>query len=216
MADVHDIPLVYSGMTRQAYHLAERAHRGQMRKAHDIPYVFHPIVVAQIATVCVPGDLELLWACLLHDVPEDTDYTLQDIADEFTPRTARLVAGVTKDSHAEDGRKYSSDEKSRMTEEKMQVCPLDEAATKGCDWLANISDLVFDFKNLGGYEHWQDVFGAKAPKKVAHYVRLGEILIERLAADPTYQLLAEHMQIRLDSFKRLVDAWPLIADQPAA
>lgn len=80
---------------RDAYALAAEAHKDQRRKAGD-PYITHPIAVARI----VAEDLELganpVIAALLHDVVEDTDYTIEDIRDRFGDDVAFLVGVVTK------------------------------------------------------------------------------------------------------------------------
>ncbi len=78
----------------QALDLAAQAHEGQ-RRASGEPYVTHPIASAQIL-----ADLGLdpvaIAAALLHDVPEDTEYSLSDIEERFDGEVARLVDGVTK------------------------------------------------------------------------------------------------------------------------
>ena len=78
----------------RAYVVAERAHRGQLRKTGD-PYITHPVAVTEI----LAGyglDAPTLAAALLHDTVEDTDVTLHQIEVEFGPEVARLIDGVTK------------------------------------------------------------------------------------------------------------------------
>ena len=81
-------------MVERAYALAKRAHATQFRKSGE-PYIIHPLEVA-----CNLADLELdiesIVAGLLHDVVEDTEYTLEDIAQLFNKEVALLVDGVTK------------------------------------------------------------------------------------------------------------------------
>ena len=78
----------------QAFDLAVEAHAGQ-RRATGEPYVTHPIASAQIL-----ADLGIdpiaIQAALLHDVPEDTEYSLTDVEERFGPEVAQLVDGVTK------------------------------------------------------------------------------------------------------------------------
>jgi GTP pyrophosphokinase len=78
----------------QAFDLAVEAHQDQ-RRATGEPYVTHPIASAQI-TADLGIDPVAVTAALLHDVPEDTEYGLQDIEERFGPEVARLVDGVTK------------------------------------------------------------------------------------------------------------------------
>nr|WP_234037194.1 MULTISPECIES: bifunctional (p)ppGpp synthetase/guanosine-3',5'-bis(diphosphate) 3'-pyrophosphohydrolase [Leucobacter] len=78
----------------RAYAVAERAHRGQKRRSGE-PYITHPIAVAQIL-----ADLgiapNVIAAALLHDTVEDTEYTLDQLTEEFGDEIAMLVDGVTK------------------------------------------------------------------------------------------------------------------------
>ncbi|MCY0877779.1 MAG: bifunctional (p)ppGpp synthetase/guanosine-3',5'-bis(diphosphate) 3'-pyrophosphohydrolase [Firmicutes bacterium] len=78
----------------QALHFAEEAHRGQSRASGD-PYVAHPLAVATILAD-LKMDAPTIVAALLHDVVEDTDYTLGDIEARFGSEVAQLVDGVTK------------------------------------------------------------------------------------------------------------------------
>ncbi|MBQ4515987.1 MAG: bifunctional (p)ppGpp synthetase/guanosine-3',5'-bis(diphosphate) 3'-pyrophosphohydrolase [Clostridia bacterium] len=78
----------------EAYELAKVAHEGQMRKSGE-PYLSHPLAVAHIL-----ADLELdcdsLVGALLHDVVEDTEFTLNDVKERFGENVALIVDGVTK------------------------------------------------------------------------------------------------------------------------
>lgn len=77
-----------------AYDYAEEAHRGQERIG-GTPYIVHPTAAA-ITLVKMRLQLPVIAAALLHDVPEDTDRTLDDIQTEFGEDIAGMVAGVTK------------------------------------------------------------------------------------------------------------------------
>lgn len=81
-------------VVEQAYVVAEKAHRGQLRKSGD-PYITHPVAVATILAELgmTPSTLA---AALLHDTVEDTEYSLDQLRREFGPEVAMLVDGVTK------------------------------------------------------------------------------------------------------------------------
>ncbi|MDP4550412.1 bifunctional (p)ppGpp synthetase/guanosine-3',5'-bis(diphosphate) 3'-pyrophosphohydrolase [Alkalihalobacillus macyae] len=78
----------------RAYEYARNAHEGQYRKSGE-PYIIHPIEVAGIL-VNLEVDPVTVAGGFLHDVVEDTDVTLEQISDEFSPELAMLVDGVTK------------------------------------------------------------------------------------------------------------------------
>ena len=101
---------------RQAYAVAVEAHSGQIRRTGD-PYVVHPLAVAQIlATYGL--DTATIVAAILHDVVEDTEFTLDDLERDFGSEVALLVDGVTK----LDRIKFSSrEEQQAATIRKMAV-----------------------------------------------------------------------------------------------
>lgn len=80
---------------RAAFELAREAHALQKRKTGE-PYIFHPIAVANIAAEELMLGANPVIACFLHDVVEDTDYTIGDIRDRFGDDVAFLVRVVTK------------------------------------------------------------------------------------------------------------------------
>lgn len=77
-----------------AYQLAEKAHAGQKRSSGE-PYIIHPLAVADIL-LDLGMDTDTICVGLLHDVVEDTEYTLDDIRKKFGQDVAMLVDGVTK------------------------------------------------------------------------------------------------------------------------
>jgi len=79
---------------RKAYEFAKEAHSGQHRISGEL-FIFHPLEVAKILAD-LELDLPTIAAGLLHDVVEDTPYTIEDIESNFGPEVALLVDGVTK------------------------------------------------------------------------------------------------------------------------
>ena len=79
---------------KKAFELADKAHEQQQRVSGE-PYITHPLAVAQILAE-LQIDTTTITASLLHDVVEDTSYTLEDLTQEFGSQVAFLVDGVTK------------------------------------------------------------------------------------------------------------------------
>jgi guanosine-3',5'-bis(diphosphate) 3'-pyrophosphohydrolase len=81
-------------LLRQAFDFAQQAHRNQARVTGE-PYVTHPLAAAKILAD-IGIDPVAVTAAILHDVPEDTDFTLNDVEERFGAEVAQLVDGVTK------------------------------------------------------------------------------------------------------------------------
>ena len=82
------------GVVERAFEVAERAHKGQLRKSGD-PYITHPVAVAEIL-LDFGLDANSIAAALLHDTVEDTSYSQESLRKDFGPEVASLVDGVTK------------------------------------------------------------------------------------------------------------------------
>ena len=80
---------------RRAFFLAKEAHKGVKRRSGE-PYILHPIAVAMIVVNEIGLGVKSVVASLLHDVVEDTDYTVEDIEQTFSPKIAAMVDGLTK------------------------------------------------------------------------------------------------------------------------
>ena len=80
---------------RRAFFLAKEAHKGVRRRSGE-PYIIHPIEVALIAVREIGLGKKSVVAALLHDVVEDTEYTLEDISRIFGAKIASMVDGLTK------------------------------------------------------------------------------------------------------------------------
>jgi len=79
----------------RAFRFANQAHRG-VRRLSGEPYILHPLAVARIVVREIGLGSTSICAALLHDVVEDTDYTVEDIAERFNPKIAQIVDGLTK------------------------------------------------------------------------------------------------------------------------
>ena len=79
----------------KAFNFARQAHKG-VRRLSGEPYIMHPIAVAQIACSEIGLGSTSICSALLHDVVEDTDYTVEDIENIFGAKIAQIVDGLTK------------------------------------------------------------------------------------------------------------------------
>ena len=93
-------------MIRKAFNLSVEAHSTQRRKTGE-PYIFHPISVAKIVANEIGLGATSIAAALLHDVVEDTKYTVNDIERLFGETVARIVSGLTKISSLKKDKDHS-------------------------------------------------------------------------------------------------------------
>ena len=82
-------------LVRKAYEFAALAHKDARRKSGE-PYIFHPIAVAIIVAKEIGMGTTSIVSALLHDVVEDTEYTEEYICEQYGPKVARVVKGLTK------------------------------------------------------------------------------------------------------------------------
>ncbi len=82
-------------LIKKAFNLANEAHKGVRRKSGE-PYILHPIAVAKIVTSEIGLGAKAVACALMHDVVEDTDYTIDDIERIFGKKIASIIDGLTK------------------------------------------------------------------------------------------------------------------------
>src|ERR1035437_5954747 len=90
----------------KAFNFAKNAHKGIKRRSGE-PYIMHPLAVARIVVREIGLGSTSICSALLHDVVEDTDYTVEDIENLFGPKIAQIVDGLTKISGGVFGEKAS-------------------------------------------------------------------------------------------------------------
>ena len=91
----------------RAFHFAKEAHKGIHRRSGE-PYIMHPIEVARIVSQEIGLGSTSICSALLHDVVEDTEYTVEDIEAQFGKKIAEIVEGLTKISGGIFGDKASA------------------------------------------------------------------------------------------------------------
>ena len=127
-----DTPLI-----NKAKMLAGKAHEGQFRKYSGLPYIVHPIEVATIVQT-VEHSEEMIAAALLHDVVEDTEYTVADISKEVSPKVAELVEGLTDVSKPEDGNRKT---RKAMDKDHLAKQSAEVQTIKLADVISNSQDI---------------------------------------------------------------------------
>ncbi len=125
----------------RAFDFAVVAHEGQLRATGE-PYVTHPIAAAFILAE-LGLDATSIEAALLHDVPEDTEYSLADVEERFGPEVAQLVDGVTKLSKFST---HSHEEQQAENIRKMLLAMAQDIRVV----LIKLADRLHNMRTLGG------------------------------------------------------------------
>lgn len=163
-------------MIFKALMFAKAAHTGQKRKYTNTEYILHPIRVAS-ALMQYPEVTEtMIVAALLHDVVEDTSFTLGQIRDLFGDGVATLVDELTNKSKNID---LPRNERKKMDRERLATCSKQAKVIKLLDRIDNINEM-------GGAEHDFKVKYSYESKLLAETIGcveedLKNILIEKAA-----------------------------------
>lgn len=163
---------------------AINAHKGQVRKVEpDKPLVIHPINVANILKE-FDFNKEIIDAGYLHDVVEDTNYTLEDIKNFFGDKIYMLVKNVTDTDKA-----LSWEERKQNKIEKVKTLDLESKALICADKISNIEDLI----NLSGKskQYSFDKLKRGFEKQKWYYESIYESLIYNDGELPIFQRLKD-------------------------
>jgi guanosine-3',5'-bis(diphosphate) 3'-pyrophosphohydrolase len=139
----------------EAAAFAARAHRHQLRKDNQTPYVSHPYRVCLVVRhVFGFDDPKILAAALLHDTVEDTTTDYDDLVEKFGPEVAQWVAAVSKDPRLP------------FDDREEAYCAVLAAA----DWQAKVVKLADLYDNLGDCKHFSPNGRRKAAAKSRRYL----------------------------------------------
>ncbi|HEY58920.1 MAG TPA: bifunctional (p)ppGpp synthetase/guanosine-3',5'-bis(diphosphate) 3'-pyrophosphohydrolase [Anaerolineae bacterium] len=168
----------------RAVAFAEQAHRGQFRKGTRIPYLIHPLRVAEILLRAgVAPDLAV--AALLHDTLEDTAITEAALRRAFGDRVADLVVALSEPEH----RTAPWARRKAHTVAFLRTAPREVVLLSLADKLDNLRSMAEDLRWVGE-ALWQR-FNAPRAQQEAYYRQLAAVFRQRLLADPGRRLAAE-------------------------
>src|SRR4051794_27653437 len=177
----------FSARYDAALALAARAHRDQLRKGTDLPYIAHPVHVSIILIRYGFGE-DLAIAGLLHDVVEDTDTSLALIAAEFGDDVARLVAAVSETKSA-DGSELPWEQRKAEKLAHLDAAGPDVAALKAADAIHNLRSIVADIESAGPVV-WERFKRGPGPTLGYYHAILGPVRM-KLGAHPIVAELAD-------------------------
>jgi (p)ppGpp synthase/HD superfamily hydrolase len=131
-----------------AIEVAAKAHRNQLRKGTDIPYISHPYAVGLLLLQAGCSE-EVIVAGILHDTVEDTPITLEYIREHFGDKVASIVGGCS-----EPDKSLPWEERKRHTIEFLRTAPPEIRMVTCADKLHNIRTILAEYERLGD-EVWK-------------------------------------------------------------
>ena len=137
-----------STLLDKAIVFAVRAHKNTERRGKGFPYIVHPLEAVAIAAT-LTSDQELLAAAALHDVVEDTDCTLEDLAAAFGPRVAALVAEESDKFVEGVSESDSWHDRKQMAIDRLAAASRDAKIVAMGDKLSNMRAISRDYDDLG-------------------------------------------------------------------
>ena len=191
----------------RAFKFAKEAHKGIRRRSGE-PYILHPIAVAKIASQEIGLGSTSICAALLHDVVEDTDYTVEDIERHFGAKIAQLVGGLTKISGGIFGDRASAQAENFR---KLLLTMSDDIRVvliKMADRLHNMRTLEF-MKPEKQKEKARETMDIYAP--IAHRLGISKIKVElddlslKYLKPEVYYDLAEKISLNKEARKAFVN-----------
>lgn len=154
---------------------ATQMHSGQLRKGTNLPYIVHPMEVLNILTRMNAHEA-LLMAGVLHDVVEDTDAVIEDIAARFGEEVAVLV-----DAHTEQNKHLPWWERKLQAIEHLRTAPRDVKLLILADKLSNIRSMAADHARIGD-KLWERFCADKAMQ--SRYYSMSIDALADMAEDP--------------------------------
>ena len=163
---------------------AVKAHSGSFRKGTETPYIVHPLeAVAIVATMT--NDSAVMAAAALHDVVEDTEFTIEDIRREFGEHVAELVGAESEDKREDLPAEETWIIRKQETIEHLKQASLEEKMITLGDKLSNIRAMYRDYLAVGD-KLWER-FNQKDKNEHGWYYRsIAEVLSE-LKEYPAYR-----------------------------
>lgn len=152
----------------RALRLASYWHRSQTRKASDIPYIQHPVAVAMIVDR-LGFDEDVVVAALLHDVVEDTDASVEDVASEFGEAVASMVRDLSEEKLDSRGQKRPWNIRKSEQLQKLASAPVASRAIALADRLHNLTSMQVDLAGHPEPETFWSRFNAPRAQILRQY-----------------------------------------------
>jgi len=175
---------MYTYRVEQAIRAAAVLHRNQLRKGSmPFPYITH-LVATAFTLYDYTHDEDVIIAALLHDTLEDTDYTVEELQEDFGGRVREIVEAVTEPKSTPE-RKITWRERKSQYAKQLKAGPLEAVQVAAADKIHNFRTLVEDYYDAP--ERFIQDFGNNFMERLEAYQEIANVINNRLSG----QLLAE-------------------------
>jgi (p)ppGpp synthase/HD superfamily hydrolase len=175
---------MYSYRVEQAIRAAAVLHKNQLRKGSmPFPYITH-LVATAFTLMDYTDDEDVIIAGLLHDTLEDTDYTIDELQEDFGGRVREIVEAVTEPKSTPENRISWKDRK-KIYAEQLKKGPEESVLVAAADKIHNFRTLVEDYTD--GHDRFMEDFGKNFDERLEVYQIIANVINNRLKG----QILAE-------------------------
>ena len=187
---------MYSYRIEQAIRAAAVLHKDQLRKGSmPFPYVTH-LVATAFTLMDYTDDEDVIIAALLHDTLEDTDYTIDELQEDFGGRVRELVEAVTEPKSTPENKISWRDRKNTYSQQ-LKKAPKDAVLVAAADKIHNFRTLVEDYTD--SHERFIQDFGKNFDERIEAYQQIANVINNRLSGP----ILAEFNHV-FEQFKQFI------------
>lgn len=188
---------MYSYRIEQAIRAAAVLHKNQLRKGSmPFPYVTH-LVATAFTLMDYTSDEDVIIAALLHDTLEDTDYTTEELQEDFGGRVRDIVECVTEPQSTPTYR-ISFAEKKRKYAENLKKAPIEAIMVAAADKIHNFRTMVEDYTDA--HDRFIQDFGNNFDERLNAYQHIADVISARL--DGRFQTEFNHV---FEEFKQFLN-----------
>lgn len=187
---------MYSYRIEQAIRAAAVLHKNQLRKGSmPFPYITH-LVATSFTLMDYTHDEDVIIAALLHDTLEDTDYTIDELQEDFGGRVREIVEAVSEPRNSSND-KYSWIQKKQMYVKNLKKGPIEAVLVAAADKMHNFRTLVEDYNDAP--ERFIQDFGNNFEERIEAYQAIANVINSRLNG----AILAEFNHV-FDEYKKFI------------
>lgn len=168
---------MYSYRVEQAIRAAAVLHKNQLRKGSmPFPYITH-LVATAFTLLDYTEDEDVIIAALLHDTLEDTDYTIDELQEDFGGKVREIVEAVTEPKSTPENR-VSFKERKRVYAEQLKKGPIEAVLVAAADKIHNFRTLVEDYSDA--HDRFMQDFGKNFDERLEAYQTISNVINNRL------------------------------------